>query len=307
MTRTIDLPHLTLFSATLLSGALVCMMLGFMVWIAWPVLSAEGIGFIINSEWSYSAHTYGIGKFIVGTIWLTLVTLVLTLPIGIATAIFLSELVPRWLDGILRSFIELLVGIPSVVYGLFGYIILEPIFRDTLNPTISSVFGWIPFIGQNDPTTGLGIFLAAVVLTVMILPTVVALSREAMRAVPDQLREASYAMGTTKQETIFRIVIPSAFGGIMTSVVLATMRAMGETMAIAMLMGGLNKAPTTLFDGGTVMTTKILADIGYYFASPEPRAALFGIAVVLFLIEMGFVAVLRLISNRWKEKGVAHA
>ena len=134
----------------------------------------------------------------------------------------------------------------------------------------------------------------------MILPTIVTLSREAMKSVPGAFREASYALGATRQETIFKVVLPAAAQGIMTSIMLATMRAMGETMAIAMLIGGFNKAPTTIFDGGTAMTTKILADIGYYSAMPEPKAALFGIAVVLFLIQMGFVATLRLISSRWK-------
>ncbi len=141
----------------------------------------------------------------------------------------------------------------------------------------------------------------------MVLPTVVALSREAMKSVPRVYREGSYALGATRQETIFRVVLPAASQGIITSVVLATMRAMGETMAVAMVLGGLNKVPTSIFDGGTAMTTKILSDIGYYSGLEEPRAALFGIAVVLFVIEMGFVAILRLVTNRWKEKGVAHA
>lgn len=302
--KNIDLPRISLFLFAAVAATLVFVMLFFMIMTAYPVLAKEGLGFIIGTEWNYEKHTYGIGKFISGTLWLTVTTLALVIPIGMLTAIFLAEIAPKWLDNSLRSLIELLVGIPSVVYGIFGFFILENIFEHQINPAISAVLGWIP-IFENRPTTGLGIFLASVVLAVMVLPTVVALSREAMKSVPQAYREASFALGATRQETIFRVVLPAATQGIMTSIVLASMRAMGETMAIAMLMGGLNKVPTSIFDGGTAMTTKILSDIGYYSAMEEPRAALFGIAVVLFLIEMVFVAALRLVSNHWRKSAYA--
>jgi phosphate transport system permease protein len=299
--KNIDLPKIFFFLATVSTTAIVFTMLFFMIYIAYPVLAREGLGFVIGTEWSYTSHTYGIRNYILGTLWLTVTTLVLALPIGIFTAIFLAEIAPKWLDNSLRGLIELLVGIPSVVYGIFGFLLLENFFEYQINPFVSTVLGWIPLFHYEPNSGGKGIFLAAVILSVMVLPTIVTLSREAIKSVPEAYREASYAIGATRQETIFKTVLPAAAQGIITSVVLATMRAMGETMAVVMLLGGTRSVPTSIFDKGTVMTTKIFGDIGYYISQEEPRAALFGIAVVLFLIEMGFVASIRLISNHWKE------
>jgi phosphate transport system permease protein len=130
----------------------------------------------------------------------------------------------------------------------------------------------------------------------MILPTIVAISQESLRSIPDSYREASLSLGATRWQTIKKVVIPAALSGIITGCILGMMRAMGETMAVVMVMGNSQHIPTSIFDTGFAMTSKILSDIGYYFSQPEPRSALFGIAVVLFLIEMGFVALARAIS-----------
>jgi phosphate transport system permease protein len=130
----------------------------------------------------------------------------------------------------------------------------------------------------------------------MILPTIAAISQESIRSIPDSYREASLALGATKWQTIKKVVIPAALPGIVTGCILGMMRAMGETMAVVMVMGNSQHIPSSILDTGFAMTSKILSDIGYYFAQPEPRAALFGIAVVLFLMEMGFVALARAIS-----------
>lgn len=299
--KPLDLPRFSTLFSTVTSAALVFLMLFFMIQTAYPVLAKEGLGFITGTDWNYSTHNYGIWNFIMGTLWLTVATIALVVPTGILTAIFLAEIAPKWLDDIMRTFIELLVGIPSVVFGLFGFYVLAPLLQQRVKPFIVSIMGGITIFQDTDPSTGFGIFLASLVLAVMVLPTVVAISREAIKAVPFEFREASYALGATRAETIHRIVLPAASRGIVTSMVLATMRAMGETMAIAMLLGGGgNHSPVSIFDSAMAMTTKILADIGYYSAMDEPKAALFGIAVVLFLIEMGFVAALRLLSARWK-------
>ncbi len=300
----VDTPKTILFLSTLVTMSFVFLILFFLVITAWPVLSREGTGFILGTTWDYSTNTYGIAPLIACTFWLTVTTLVMAVPAGILIAIYLAEFAPVWLDDLLRSFIELLVGIPSVVYGLFGFFILEPIFRNQVKPFISTTLGFIPVFKDPDPSTGFSILLAAFILTIMVLPTIVALTRESIKAVPHSMREASLALGATRSETIFRIVIPIAFAGIMTSIVLATMRAMGETMAIAMVMGGSGGFPTSILNGGYAMTTKILADIGYYASFPEPKSALFAIATVLFVMEIGFVALMRLFTN-WQRNRYA--
>ena len=238
--------------------------------------------------------------FLVNTILLTLLTIVIACPIGLLTAIYLSEWAPPSVERVMRPAIELLVGIPSVVFGIFGYFILRSFFVDDLNPFLITFFGWIPFIGHNIGT-GESMLLAATILTIMVLPTIVALSQEAIKAVPAEFREGSFALGATKWETIRFVVLPAALSGIITSVVIAIMRAMGETMAVVMVIGNSPQIPGSILDMGYVMTSKILNDIGYYIVDQEPRSALFGLAAAIFLIEIVMVGIIRYVSNRMRE------
>jgi phosphate transport system permease protein len=256
----------------------------------------EGFGFITGTVWDYDTHQYGSLIFIAGTLILTTVTMALVVPIGVLTAIYLAEWAPAPVEKVLRPAIELLVGIPSVVFGIFGFFVLRKYFESYLNPFISSTFGWIPIFRDTQHGSGVGILLAATILAVMTLPTIVALSQEALRSVPKEHREASLALGATKWETIRRVVLPSAFSGIVTSVILAMMRTAGETMAVVMVIGNSARIPGSVFDTGYTLTSKILNDIGYYLAEPEPRSALFAIALVLFMIEIGMVALVRAFS-----------
>lgn len=297
MFERIDIPKYVFLSCGLITAACVFFVFGFILLTAAPVLQKEGISFIIGTIWDYDTHQYGILIFIIGTIYLTVVTMALAVPLGVFTAIFLAEWAPAWLEKIIRPLLDLLVGIPSVVYGIFGYFVLEGIFRNIIDPGISNTLGFIPIFHDTDPGSGLGLLLGATILTLMILPTIAAISQESICAIPDSYREASLALGATKWQTIKKVVVPAALPGIVTGCVLGMMRAMGETMAVVMVMGNSQHIPTSVLDTGYTMTSKILSDIGYYFSQPEPRAALFGIAVVLFLVEMGFVALARAIST----------
>ncbi len=280
-----------------ISASLVFLIIGFLIFVAAPVLATSGFGFIFNNAWDYDTHQYGIAIFIIDTIILTLMALFIAVPSGILTAIFLAEWAPAWLEKIIRPLVELLVGIPSVVYGLFGMFLLGGIFKAQINPFISSTVGVIfPFFRGNQVTSSFGLLLTAVVLAVMILPTIIALSQDAIRSVPREYREASLALGATRWETIRNVVIPVASAGIVTSIVLAMMRAMGETMAVVMLLGNIPQIPATAYDAGYAMTSKILLDIGYRMADPEARSALFGIGVVIFGMEILAVAIVRFIA-----------
>jgi len=293
-----DVPRILFLSSAVAMALLVILIFGFIAWTAAPVLVKEGPGFITGTVWNYSTHQYGILVFISGTLVLTAVTMAMVIPVGLLTAIYLAEWAPATVEKILRPSIELLVGIPSVVFGIVGFYILQYYFADYINPAINATLGWIPIFRNTQPGFGTGILLAATILSVMVLPTIVALSQEAMRSVPTEYREASLALGATKWETVRNVVLPAAFPGITTSVILAMMRAAGETMAVVMVIGNTVKMPGSILDPGYTMTSKILNDIGYYLVEVEPRSALFAIALVLFVIEIGMVAGVRAVSAR---------
>jgi phosphate transport system permease protein len=293
------LPHILLLTCVLATAAITIFFIAFIFKTAFPVFESQGLGFITGTKWSYSEQVYGIRIFIIGTLAMTGVTLLLAVPVSVFTAIFLSEFAPVRVAGIMRPMVELLVGIPSVVYGIFGLFVLENIFQHHIDPFLSGTLGlFIPFFHDPSPNSGSGVLLASTILAVMILPTIIALSEDAMRAVPFEYKEASFALGATHWETIRKVVLPTASGGILAATVLGMMRAMGETMAIVMLLGNSQKIPSSVLDTGYAMTSKILNDIGYYCAMDEPRSALFGIAAVLFAMEILFVAAARKIGGR---------
>ena len=295
MKNTPDIYHLFFLSCAIITGVIVILMFGFIFWTAIPVFRQEGINYILGSVWDYNLNRYGIFLFIIGTFAVTIVTLILAVPLGVLTAIYLAELAPRSVEKVIRPLIELLVGIPSIVYGLFGFLFLRYFFRDTVDPLIGS--SGIPFFRNVDIAGGTNILLAAFILTIMVIPTIVALSQDAMRAVPQDYREGSLSLGATRWETVTLVVIPAAWSGIITSIVLAMMRAMGETMAVVMVAGNSAQAPPSILSPVYPMTAKMLNDIGSHSIEPIARSALFGIAAVLFVIEILFVISARLLSN----------
>lgn len=293
------LAQMTFTACGILTAIIVIYFIGFVFYTAFPVLKSQGIYFIRGDVWSYGQGIYGSKVYILGTLVLTIVTLVLAIPLGLFTAVFLAEFAPAKLAPVFRSMIELLVGIPSVVYGIFGYVVLSGLIRDSIKPFISSNLGFIPVFRDYNSTIGLGVLLASMVLAVMILPTLVAISENAIRSVPSTYREASFALGATHWETLRKVVLPSASGGIMASIVLGTMRAMGETMAVVMLLGNSIGVPTSIFNLGYAMTSKILNDAGERMANPEHMSALFALAATLFAIEILFVLAARKLEARF--------
>jgi phosphate transport system permease protein len=298
MKTNFDFPRLFFLSCAALTALAVILIFGFIFITALPVLKQEGFGFIFGAVWDYDAHHYGILLYILGTVVVTALTLLFAIPLGLLTAIYLAEFAPSGVEKVLRPLIELLVGIPSIVYGLFGFFFLQYVFRDTINPFIDRTLGFIPIFRNYSSQTGSGVLLAAIILTIMVIPTIIALSQDAMRAVPRDYREGSLALGATRWETVTRVIIPAAWSGIMTSIVLAMMRAMGETMAVVMVLGNSAQIPGSILSPAYSMTSKILNDIGYYMLDPMGKSALFGIAAVLFVIEIIFVAAVRWISTK---------
>jgi phosphate transport system permease protein len=248
-----------------------------------------GLGFITGQTWDPVAGIYGAFPFIVGTILAALIAVILAAPIGIFTAIYLSELAPGRLATPLTFMIELLAAIPSVVIGLWGVFILAPFLRGTVEAWIVSVFGWIPFLG--GPTYGIGLFSAGVILTIMFLPTIVTISREVIGAVPGSQREAMFALGATRWEVIRRAVVPFARSGIIGAVILGLGRALGETMAVTMVIGNKDAIPNSLFDQTQTIASKIATSFSEATVGIQTSSLIaLGLVLLVMTIIMNVIA-----------------
>jgi phosphate transport system permease protein len=202
---------------------------------AWPAIQQNGLSFFTSTVWDVNRNRYGALPFLIGTAASSLIALCIALPLGVFIAIFLSEnFLPLAVRQVIRFVVELLAAIPSVVYGLWGIAVVIPIVQQ-FGGYLSDYLGYIPLF--SGPASGNSMLTASLVLAIMVLPTITAISRSALVAVPPTLREGSYAVGATRWETIFRVLLPTAAPGIVAATILAFGRAMGETMAVAMLIG----------------------------------------------------------------------
>jgi phosphate transport system permease protein len=217
---------------------------------------------------------------IVGSFWVTLGSLVVGVPLGVACAVFLCELTPPTFAMILRPMIQLLAAIPSVIYGFWGLIILVPLIRESL----------------GGP--GLSILAGSLVLGIMILPTIISISEDSLRALPRTYKEGALSLGATHWQTIWRVLLPAARSGIVASVILGMGRAIGETMAMIMILGNAAQLPNSLLDSARTLTTNIGIEMGY--ASGDHRQALFATGVVLFFIIMILNSLALLVSRKGK-------
>lgn len=243
-----------------------------------PALQEIGmLDFILGTEWRPTNDSFGILPLIAGTLSVTLGALIIGIPTGIACAIFLSEIASPRLARPFKSAIELLAGIPSVVYGFFGLIVLVPAIRTYILPVFQAIFP-----GINS--TGFSILAGSLILAIMILPTIVSLSENAITAVPVEFREASLALGANKRETILKIIVPAAKSGIFSSVILGMGRAIGETMAVLLITGNVAQMPKTLLDPVATLTGTIAMEMSY--ATPFHQQALFAVGIILFIIIM---------------------
>ncbi len=243
-----------------------------------PVLADYGVfNFIFGTTWSPTNGSYGILPLIFGTLSVTIGALVIGIPTGIACAIFLSEILPRKAAKAFKSSIELLAGIPSVVYGFFGLVVIVPAIRNYILP-VYQVFN------PDASATGFSILAGAIILAIMILPTIVSISENSISAVPKEFKEASLALGANKMETIVRVLIPAARSGILSSVILGMGRAIGETMAVLLITGNMAKIPGSIMDPVATLTGTIAMEMGY--ASPTHQQALFAVGIILFIIIM---------------------
>ncbi|HJP88351.1 MAG TPA: phosphate ABC transporter permease subunit PstC [Candidatus Limnocylindrales bacterium] len=262
--------------------------------------SKFGLGFLTGTKWDPIAGLYGALPFIIGTIGSALIAIVIATPIGLLTAIFLAELAPRRVAIPLTFAIELLAAIPSVVFGLWGVFILSPFLQSTVESWLVGLFGWIPIFA--GPPFGIGMFAAGVILTLMILPTIIAISRDVISAVPDNQREAMLALGATRWETIRRAVLPYARSGIYGAVILGLGRALGETMAVTMVIGNRPEVPNSIFDSSQTIASQIATTFNEASIGLQ-TSALIALGLVLLVITMSLNVGARLLVWRVTKPG----
>ena len=276
--------RLLLAGAALLFAALIVAVVLFLVIKSKPALAHEGIKLITGTTWDPNKGRFGALPFIVGTLLTTAVALTFAVPIGLGTAIFLGVYASPRLRATVSPIVELLAAIPSVVYGLWGLLFLAPIMSRTIEPAIQRWFGFLPFISNGAPI-GVGFLLAGFVLFIMILPTMAALSRDVIVAVPEEQTDGARALGATRWQATKRVVLPAARSGIVGAAVLAAGRALGETMAVTMVIGNTNAIPHSLLDTAQTMSSLVANEFGEA-SDPIHLASLIALVLILLLVAM---------------------
>jgi phosphate transport system permease protein len=241
-----------------------------------PILAKQSIqGLLLSSSWHPLRGEFGFYPFIVGTIAVTAIAMILAIPVCLLSAIYLSEYAHRRVRDLVRPVIDLLAGIPSVIYGFWGVIVIVPLVR-TLGRAVGS------------PTTGYSLLAGGIILAIMVFPIIISVSTDVLRSVPAEATEASLALGATRWETVKYVLLRSASRGIMASIVLGFARAFGETMAVLMVVGNVPKVPTSLFDAAYPLPALIANNYGEMMSIPLYDSALMLAALVLLLVVAGF-------------------
>lgn len=265
---------------------------------AWPILSTRPLGtLLLSTVWRPFQGAFGFAPFIMGTLWVTAVAMIIAVPPSLLTAIYLAEYAPARTRALVKPFIELLAGIPSVVYGVWGMLSVVPFVGRTLAPALSRWLGFIPLFRADNPT-GYSVIAGGLVLAVMVFPIIISVAEEMLRAVPQGLREASLALGATRWQTVRHVVLRQAASGLMAAVVLGFSRAFGETMAVLMVVGNVPRAPHSIFDAAYPLTALIANNYGEMMSIPLYDAALLGAALILLLVVLAFNVAARLVLLR---------
>ncbi|MDF2634412.1 MAG: phosphate transporter, inner rane subunit PstC [Pelosinus sp.] len=237
--------------------------------------------FFFTAKWDPMGMEYGALSFIMGSLAVTVLSILLGAPLGLAGAIFMAKIAPPWLSKIMRPATDLYVAIPSVVYGFVGLTIIVPFIRNYFHVNM-----------------GFGLLAASIILAVMILPTIVSISEDALRAVPQSLEEASLALGATRWQTIWNVLLPSALPGILTSIILAMARAVGETMAVQMVIGNTPQLATSLFMPTSTLPSEIVVEMGNTPFGSAWGNALFLMAFVLLVLSLLMILIIRRIARK---------
>ena len=264
-----------------------------MLWGGRDALATQGLSFFYSTEWNPVENKFGALAPIYGTLVTALIAMVIGVPISFGIAFFLTEVAPRWLRGPVGTAIELLAGIPSIIYGMWGLFVLVPVMTEHVTPWLNDNLGTIPGIGVffRGPPLGIGMLTAGFVLAIMIIPFISSVMREVFLTVPQRLKESAYALGSTKWEVSWDIVLPYTRSAVIGGIFLGLGRALGETMAVAFVIGNTVKLSASLLEPGTTIAALIANDFGE--ATETYRSALLLLGFVLFIVTFIVLAIAR--------------
>jgi phosphate transport system permease protein len=282
----------------LLSGVIVSLIEG-----SWPALRTFGFGFLVSERWNPVTENFGALPAIYGTIVTAFIAMLIAVPVGLLIAFFLTELCPRWLRRPIGIAIELLAGIPSIIYGIWGLFIFAPFLQETLQPFLIHTLGNVPVIAPlfAGPPYGIGILTAGLILAIMVLPFITSISRDVFEAVPAVLKEAAYGVGCTTWEVVRHVVLPYSINGVIGGVMLALGRALGETMAVTFVIGNAHRISPSLLAPGTTISATIANEfteaVGDLYTS-----ALIAQGLILFIITFIVLAAARYMLLRMRQR-----
>ena len=289
---------------TLIFAATVVLITAALVWELWANSALPrqkfGFNFFVTSVWDPIMDQFGALPFIYGTMVTSAVALVIAVPLGIGAAIFLAELAPPRVSDILQFFIDLLAAVPSVIYGLLGVFIVVPLMRTVIYPALNKPFGYLPIF--KGPSYGVGFMTAGIVLAIMVIPYIISVSREVLLSVPRDQREAALALSSTRWESTWKVVVPFAKTGIMGSIFLALARALGETMAVTMVIGNTPKIAASLFAPGYSIAA-VIANEFTEATGDLYLQSLIALGLVLFLLTFVLNGLARLLIVVTTQKG----
>jgi phosphate transport system permease protein len=289
------------------SVVLITVLLVYELWIGSALPRHKfGLHFFVTQVWDPVLDEYGALPFVYGTLVTSVVALLIAVPLGIGASIFLAELAPARISDTLEFFIDLLAAVPSVIYGLLGVFIVVPLMREVIYPALNKPFGYLPIF--KGPSYGVGFFTAGIVLAIMVIPYIISVSREVLLSVPRDQREAALALGSTRWESTWKVVVPFAKTGIMGSIFLALARALGETMAVTMVIGNTPKISASLFSTGYSIAA-VIANEFTEATGDLYLQALIELGLVLFLLTfiLNGLARLLIILTTQKGSGVSNA
>lgn len=286
---------------TLAAGLLVPLIALALFMRARPILAVKPLGeLLFSTTWRPLEGAFGFFPFIMGTLWVTGAAMAIAVPPSLLTAIYLAEYASPRMRALAKPLIDLLAGIPSVVYGVWGVLTVVPLIGQ-VSPVVSRWLGFIPLFHADNPT-GYGILAGGVVLAVMVFPIIIAVAEEVIRAVPNGLREASLALGATRWHAIKSVVLRQAAPGVLAAIVLGFSRAFGETIAVLMVVGNVAHMPHSIFDAAYPLPALIANNYGEMMSIPLYDAALLGAALILLLIVLVFNIISRLVLLRLRSE-----
>ncbi|MGO1721003.1 MAG: phosphate ABC transporter permease subunit PstC, partial [Luteimonas sp.] len=262
----------------------------------------QGWRFFFTADWNPVANRYGALAPIYGTVVTAVIAMIIAVPVSFGIAFFLTEVAPRWIRGPISTAVELLAAIPSIIYGMWGLFVLVPVMTEYVTPWLNEYLGAIPGLGIlfRGPPLGIGTLTAGLVLAIMVIPFITSVMREVFLTVPTRLKESAYALGSTKWEVSWDIVLPYTRSAVIGGVFLGLGRALGETMAVAFVVGNSVRLSPSLLEPGTTIAALIANDFGE--ATETYRSALLLLGFVLFVVTFIVLAIARLMLMRLSRK-----